>query len=57
VVATGIHPVKVTGPEPIQDILEKLQVVRKGTPPPWLRKALLKGQEKSFDFDEEEVKQ
>jgi nitrogen fixation protein NifX len=57
VVASGIHPVKVTGPDPIQDILQKLQVVLQGTPPPWLRKALLKGQAKRFDFDEEEVTQ
>jgi len=26
----------------------------KGTPPPLLRKALEKGKEKTFDFDEEE---
>lgn len=55
VVAHKIHPVKVTQPEPILDILDKLQVVLQGTPPPWLRKALLKGQEKRFDFDEDEV--
>ena len=55
VVACDIHPVKVTAPEPIQEILARLQVVLKGTPPPWLRKALLKGKEKTFDFDEEEV--
>ena len=53
VVAAKIHPVKVATPEPILDILDKLQVVLKGTPPPWLRKALLKGQEKSFDFEDE----
>jgi nitrogen fixation protein NifX len=46
--------VKVAQPEPILDILEKLQEVLKGTPPPWLRKALLKGQERSFDFDEQD---
>ncbi len=57
VVASKIHPVKVPAPEPILDILDKLQVVLQGTPPPWLRKALLKGQERSFDFeDDEEVK-
>lgn len=54
VVASKIHPVKVAQPEPILDILEKLQEVLKGTPPPWLRKALLKGQERSFDFDEQD---
>ena len=53
VVASKIHPVKVNQPEPIMDILDKLQDVLKGTPPPWLRKALLKGQERSFDFDDE----
>lgn len=53
VVATKIHPVKVAGPEPILDILDKLQDVLKGTPPPWLRKALSKGEERKFDFEEE----
>jgi nitrogen fixation protein NifX len=48
-----IHPVKVPGPEPIAEILEKLQVVLKGTPPPWLRKALMKGQERTADFDDD----
>ena len=55
VVAVKIHPIKVPQPEPILDILEKLQEVLKGTPPPWLRKALQKGQEVSTDFDEDEV--
>jgi nitrogen fixation protein NifX len=59
VVAVKIHPIKVPQPEPILDILEKLQEVLKGTPPPWLRKALQKGQEAAapqFDEDEDEVK-
>ena len=54
VVASKIHPVKVNQPEPILDILDKLQDVLKGTPPPWLRKALLKGQARSFDFEDDE---
>jgi len=54
VVASRIHPVKVTQPEPILDILDKLQATLAGTPPPWLRKALLKGQERSFDFEEDD---
>ena len=53
VVAAKLHPIKVAGPEPILDILDKLQEVLKGTPPPWMRKALLKGQERSLDFDDE----
>jgi nitrogen fixation protein NifX len=57
VVAAKIHPIKVAAPEPIFDILDKLQGVVSGTPPPWLRKALLKGQEKRFDFENDnEVK-
>ncbi len=54
VVANKIHPVKVAGPEVIEEVLVKLKDVLKGTPPPWLRKALLKDQEKTFDFDDEE---
>lgn len=54
VVASKIHPVKVAQPEPILDILDKLQGVLAGTPPPWLRKALLKGQERRFDFEEDD---
>ena len=53
VVASNIHPIKVPQPEAIMDILEKLQDVVKGTPPPWLRKALLKDQERVIDFEDE----
>lgn len=53
VVAQKIHPIKVQQPEAIMDILDKLQDVLKGTPPPWLRKALEKGQERKFDFEDE----
>jgi nitrogen fixation protein NifX len=55
VVAMKIHPIKVPQPEPIAEILEKLQGVLKGTPPPWLRKALARDGERSFDFEDEEV--
>ena len=36
------------------DILDKLQVVLQGTPPPWLRKALAKDQPKVHDFEDDE---
>ena len=55
VVNLRVHPVKVPTPQPIAQIIERLQEVLKGTPPPWLRKALLKGQERSFDFAEEDA--
>ena len=59
VVAHKIHPIKVQEPEVIADILQKLQGVLKGTPPPWLRKVIEKeqGKEKTVNFDEEEVEQ
>ena len=53
VVAKNIHPVKVNQPEEIIDILGRLRDVLKGTPPPWLRKAMMKGQERSLDFADE----
>ena len=52
VVANNIHPMKVNQPEDILSLVEKLEGVLKGTPPPWLRKALAKGQERTLDFDE-----
>jgi len=53
VVAQNIHPMKVPQPEKITDLLEKLQVVLRGNPPPWLRKVMSKSGERSFDFEEE----
>src|SRR5271165_6672806 len=50
VVAQKIHPIKVKEPEVIVEILGRLQGVLSGTPPPWLRKALLKGQERDLAF-------
>ena len=52
VVANNIHPMKVNQPEAITDLLLKIEDVLKGTPPPWLRKAMLKGRERTFDFEE-----
>jgi len=39
-----IHPIKSKEHEPITVVVEKLQEVLKGNPPPWLRKAMLKGE-------------
>ncbi|MGA7809176.1 nitrogen fixation protein NifX [Bradyrhizobium sp.] len=52
VVANNIHPMKVNQPEAISDLVAKLETVLRGTPPPWLRKALAKGQERTLDFEE-----
>lgn len=53
VVASNIHPMKVKEPEKITDLIEKLQVVLRGNPPPWLRKVLSKSGDRTFDFEEE----
>ncbi|MFC4486534.1 nitrogen fixation protein NifX [Tepidiphilus baoligensis] len=53
VVAKNIHPIKVAQPEPIESLLRQLENVLRGTPPPWLRKAVLKRQRQSFAFEEE----
>lgn len=55
VVAMKIHPIKVPQPEPIATILDKLQTVLQGTPPPWLRKAMAKAGERVHDFEDDEV--
>ena len=55
VVAHKIHPIKVSEPEVIEDVLAKLRDVLNGTPPPFLRKEMLRDQERTFEFDEEET--
>lgn len=41
-VAKKIHPLKSKDSEPIAEVVEKLQQVLQGNPPPWLRKAMMK---------------
>ncbi|MHC0052550.1 nitrogen fixation protein NifX [Actibacterium sp. D379-3] len=52
VVKAGIHPIKRKTAEPISDVLEQVQVMLNGTPPPFLRKIL--GTDPKPDFMEEE---
>jgi len=52
VVANSIHPIKVPQPEDIEDLLKKLQAMLNGNPPPFIRKALAKGRERVFDFED-----
>jgi len=40
-VAQNIHPLRVSEPTPIEDIIDRLQMVLRGTPAPWLRKAAM----------------
>jgi nitrogen fixation protein NifX len=52
VVANNIHPMKVSQPEEITDLLDKLTGVLKGSPPPWLRKALLRDRDRTLDYED-----
>jgi nitrogen fixation protein NifX len=47
-VARRIHPMKTNVEVGIKESVGRMQEVLKGTPPPWLRKALNKGQTGSF---------
>ncbi len=42
VVAQGVHPIKLPDREQIARALERLRAVLAGTPPPWLRRILLR---------------
>ena len=55
VVNLKVHPIKVAQPEPIAELLQKLQAVLAGTPPPWLRKVLAKDKPRTFEIPEEEA--
>jgi nitrogen fixation protein NifX len=39
-VARRIHPMKTGAEVPVSEVIEKLQGVLRGNPPPWLRKAM-----------------
>ncbi|MBB4312180.1 nitrogen fixation protein NifX [Roseospira marina] len=41
VVNARIHPVKIAADESLDSVLERVRVMLDGTPPPWLRKAMM----------------
>jgi nitrogen fixation protein NifX len=43
VVKAGIHPVKLKEPEPLGQVVLRVQRMLRGKPPPWLRKVLAGG--------------
>jgi nitrogen fixation protein NifX len=47
-VANKIHPLKSKEPETIASAVEKLQEVLRNNPPPWMKKAMLKGERPGF---------
>lgn len=48
-VAQKIHPMKTNSEVSLPETVARLQEVLRGNPPPWLRKAMNKGQVTSFD--------
>lgn len=55
VVGAKIHPVKIADPQPIDEVIARVQAMLKGTPPPWLRKVLAEaGVSKKPAFAEED---
>lgn len=50
-VAQKIHPMKTNGEVSLKETVEKFQEVLRGNPPPWIRKAMNKGQVTAFDED------
>lgn len=51
VVASKVHPMKTGKETSVTEIVEKLQEVLRGNPPPWMRKAMNKGSIPSFMED------
>jgi len=53
IVKLGIHPMKLPGIESIADIIDQLQTVIAGTPPPWLAKVMGIEANDRFRFERE----
>lgn len=51
VVNSGVYPLKLPSCEAIPEVIERVQTMMRGTPPPWMRKLLYRDQ--SFSFVEE----
>jgi nitrogen fixation protein NifX len=55
VIASRIHPIKLSEPESIQSVIARVQgFLTASDPPPWMRKVLLAKTPRSMDFLDEE---
>jgi len=55
VVRNKVHPIKLPQAETIESVIERVQGMLKGNPPPWMRKILEQDKAKAnFDFMDEE---
>jgi len=57
VVNRRIHPVKLPQPEPIDQVLDRVQNMLRTSPPPWLRKAMGGEHGKNLDFLDEDLEE
>lgn len=48
VVAKKVHPVKLPRPEPIAEVIARLQTTLAGSPPPWMRRIMADHADNSF---------
>lgn len=56
VVGAHVHPIKVAVPEPIAEVVARVQKMMTGNPPPWLRKAMsVPAGDRSMAFLDEEA--
>ena len=55
VVGNKVHPIKLPAPEGITEVINRVQGMLKGSPPPWLRKVLQDDSKKMDFLDEEEA--
>jgi len=53
VVARKVHPIKVPEESEILDLIERFQAILRGTPPPWLRKVLMKDESRNLEQEME----
>ncbi|MFM2418059.1 MAG: Protein nifX [Pseudomonadota bacterium] len=54
VIRAEIHPIKLSVPEPVEKIVQKVQDMLVGETPPWLRKILQQRTARSMDFLDED---
>lgn len=54
IVSAHIHPVKLPKPETIESIIERIQTMMTGNPPPWLRKVMGAQAPRKMDFLDED---
>jgi nitrogen fixation protein NifX len=50
VIKAQIHPIKLSTPESIEQVITKVQDMLRNEPPPWMRKLIQKKTERSMDF-------